>query len=103
MNFDIVSTLGPDLGIQRTDVARAANVLSVQIGSLEYAPDFGIDLKFFLNSEFQMQNASFKAYCVERLLAQRVNVVNALDLLNNLDKTIQFFIGDNDTGEGLIG
>lgn len=103
MNYDIVSTVGKDLTIVRTDVSRAANVLSVQLGSLEYAPTFGIDLAFFLTSDFQLQNESFKAYCVERLLSHRVNVVNAIEVLRQLDKSFIFGIGDNDTGTGLIG
>lgn len=103
MNYDIVSTDGEDLKIARSDVSRAANVLSVQLGSLEYAPTFGIDLKFFLTSDFQLQNESFKAYCVERLLAHQVNVVNAIEVLRQLDKSFIFGIGDNDTGTGLIG
>lgn len=103
MNYDIVSTDGKDLGIARSDVSRAANVLSVQLGSLEYAPNFGIDLKYFLTSDFQFQNESFKAYCVERLLAHQINVVNALEVLRQLDKSFIFEIGDNDTGTELIG
>jgi hypothetical protein len=103
VNYDIVATNGPDLGIARTDVSRAGNVLSVQLASLEYAPNFGIDLKFFLESEYQLQNESFKAYCVERLLAHQVNVVNALEVLRQLDKSFIFDIGDNDNGTGLIG
>lgn len=103
MNSDIVSTNGPDLGIARTDTARAGNILSVQLGSLEYAPNFGIDLKFFLDSEFQIQNASFKAYLVERLLAQQVNVVNVLEVINTLSASYIFGIGDRDSGTELIG
>lgn len=103
MNYDIVSTDGKDLGIAKTDVARAANILSVQLGSLEYALTFGIDLAFFLTSDFAFQNESFKAYCVERLLAHQVNVVNAIEVVNQLDKTILFSVGDNDTGTELIG
>ncbi len=104
MNYDItLITDGKDLGIARTDVARAANVLSVQLGSLEYAPNFGIDLKFFLTSEFQFQNESFKAYCVERLLAHQVNVVNAIEVLRQLDKSLIFSVGDNTGGTELIG
>lgn len=102
MNLDIVSTDGADLSLARTDVSRAANVLSIQVGSLEYAPEFGIDLKFFLGSDYQLQNESFKAYCVERLLAHRVNVVNAIEVLNRLYSSITFLVGDNDTGTELI-
>lgn len=103
MNWDIVSTSGPDLGIQRTDVAKAGNVLAVQLGSLEYAPNFGIDLKFFLESDFQLQNESFMSYCVERLLAHQVGVMSAIEVLGQLDKKFIFDIGDRSAGTELIG
>lgn len=101
MNYDIVSTNGNDLGIFKTDVGRAGNVLSVQLTTLEYVQSFGVDLKFFLESEFQMQNESFKAYLVERLLAHQVNVVNAIETIESLYRTFVFGIGDTNPG-GLI-
>lgn len=102
MNLDIVSTEGKDLRLQRTDVPKAANILSVQLGSLEYAPSFGVDLKFFLESDFQLQTASFKAYCVDRLLNNQINVMNAIETVRGLDETITYLIGDSDQGTGLI-
>lgn len=101
MNFDIVSTVGPDLKIFKTDVGRAGNVLSVQLTTLEYAQSFGVDIKYFLESEFQLQNSSFKAYLVERLLQHQVNVVNALETIETLYQNMVFAIGDTNSG-GLI-
>lgn len=103
MNYDITGTDGPDLRIQRTDVSKAGNVLSVQIGSLEYAPNFGIDLKFFLESDFQIQTESFMSYCVGQLLAHQVGVIGALEVIGRLDKKITFEIGDRSAGTELIG
>lgn len=105
MNYDIVSTQGDDLRIQKTDVPRAANVLRVQLGALEYAPAFGIDLSFFLESEFAIQDASFKAYLVRRLLEHKINVVNVQEVVGDLYKDMIFGIDDNKAGSGteLIG
>ena len=65
---------GQDLGLADTVVPKAGNVISVQLGSLDFEPTFGADLKFFLNSEFRFQNQSFKAYLIERLTQHQVNV-----------------------------
>ncbi len=99
---DIVTTSGRDLGIQQTEAPRAGNILATQLGSLEFAPTFGIDLRYFLESEFQIQNTSFKAYCVQRLLESRINVVNVLEEINTLFTTSTFFIGTSVNDGSLI-
>lgn len=103
MNLDIISTDGPDLGLIRSDVSRAGNVLSIQLGDLEYAPSFGVDLRYFLESDFMIQNDSFKAYLVQRLMESQVNVVNALSVFETLFEKITFLIGDDNNGTGLVG
>jgi len=102
MNLDIISTNGRDLGLARSDVARAGNVLSVQIGTLEYAPTFGIDLKYFLESDFSIQTDSFRAYLVQRLMEHQVNIVNVLSVFETLFETMTFFIGEDQNSTGLI-
>ena len=48
--IDIVSSIdGQDIGTFNTQTTRAANILSVQLGTLEYAQDLGIDLKYFFS------------------------------------------------------
>ena len=69
------SATGLDMGQYDTTVARATNILSVQVGSLEYAPDLGIDLAFFLGSQFKFQDESFKAYLIEVLAYRGMRVV----------------------------
>lgn len=91
---DIVSTDGSDLGLAQTDVMRAANILSVQIGELEYADDFGVDLKYFIDSEFKFQNSSFKSYLVQRLLTYQVNVQSVVESVEKLFTTYSFGVSD---------
>ncbi len=57
---DIVS-IGADIGLYDSQSPRAANILSVQLGALEYAPTLGIDLAYFLQEDFRFQNESFKS------------------------------------------
>jgi len=103
MNLDIQNiSEGSDMQVGRSEVPKAANVLSVQLGSLEYAKTFGVDKDYFLNSEFQFQNASFKAYLVERLLAHQINVVNVIQTIEAVSQTYIFNIAATDTQTELI-
>ena len=99
---DIISFNGSDMGVAQDESPRAGNLLATQIGTLEYAQDAGIDLKFFIETEFKIQNASFKAYLVQRLLEQRVNVVNVLDTIDKLSTTYGFGIGTSSSSGGFI-
>jgi hypothetical protein len=52
--MDIVS-VSSDIGLYDTQTTKAANILSVQLGELEFAPTLGIDLKYFLSDSFKIQ------------------------------------------------
>lgn len=100
---DIVTTDdGKDLGLQQTEAPRAGNVLATQLDSLEFPNNFGIDLRFFLESDFQIQMQSFKSYCVQRLLEHRINVVNVISTLSDLFETSEFKIGSSENDGSLI-
>ncbi len=101
--IDIVSSIqGQDMGMFDTDTCRAANILSVQLGSLEYEPNLGIDLKYFLSEDFQFQNASFKAYLIEVLANNRINVASVLDQIEALFHVYTFNISAEDKTSGLV-
>ncbi len=95
--IDIVSAVeGLDIGTFDTQTCKAANVLSVQLNSLEYAPALGIDLKYFLSEDFRFQNASFKAYLVEVLANNRINVAEVMDTLESLYSVYAFNLSADD-------
>jgi len=101
--IDIVSVTGGDLRFLDTDVPRAANILATQLASLEYAPDLGIDLRYFLNEKFSFQNASFKAYLVQRLAENGINVGSVGEVISNLFSTLTFNVDDSqEAGSGMI-
>lgn len=91
---------GQDMKTADSAVPKAANVLSIQLESLEYAPKFGVDLAFFLESNFQFQNESFKSYLVERLTAHQINVSQVTETLETLFNQYTFFV---DAADGLPG
>lgn len=94
---------GKDLVLLNTDVPRAASVLGVQQGDLEYAQDFGVDLRFFFDPTYQFQNESFKAYLVQRLLQHQINVAQVLDTVQTFFTKYTFSIGSaEDNAQGLI-
>lgn len=100
---DIVSlNTGEDMGLYDTQTPRAANILSVQLGALEYAQELGIDLKYFLSEDFRFQNESFKAYLIQILANNGINVATLTEQLENLFATYTFNITPEETNGSLI-
>lgn len=101
--IDIVSNIdGQDMGVYDSQVGKAANILAVQLRSLEYLQDFGIDLSYFLSEDFKFQNDSFKAYCVERLANSGVNVSDVFEQIEALATNYTFNISPEETSTGLV-
>jgi hypothetical protein len=92
--------MGEDLKVFDSIVSKAGNVLSVQLGALEYAPDFGVDLRFFLESDFKFQNESFKSYLVQRLTEHQINVAQIRETVGAFFHKYTYFVGDNDASSG---
>jgi len=93
---------GQDLGMYDTQVSKAENILSTQLGALEYLQDFGIDLRYFLTEDFKFQNESFKAYCVERLVTSGINVAEVIEQIEALAEKYTFNISPEETSTGLV-
>jgi hypothetical protein len=93
---------GRDFTTADSVVGKARNVLSVQIGSLEYAPDFGVDLKYFLDTQFAIENTSFKAYMIQRLVESGINVSQCIEVIESLYRKYTYYVDDREQGEGLI-
>lgn len=91
-----------DLGLFNTQTPRAANILNVQLGSLEYAPTLGIDLKYFLSEDFKFENESFKAYLVEVLANNGINVSSVDEKVQRLFNEFIFNLAPEETDGGLV-
>lgn len=98
--IDITSLTDGDLVLRESQAAKAANVLQIQTGSLEYAKEFGIDLAFFLDPDFNFQNESFKAYLIQRLSEHHVNVNQVLDELERFQQQLTFLVGETEDKTG---
>lgn len=93
---------GLDLSATDTDVFKAQNILQVQLGSLEYEPEFGIDLEYFLDDNFRFQNESFQAYLIQVLTSNGINVTSLVEQKNTLFRDFIFNIAAPESGDGLI-
>lgn len=98
----IESPDGEDLRLFDTQTSKAANILGVQLGALEYAPDLGIDLNYFLQEGIAFQNESFKGYIVEVLATNGINVTSLTDILESLYSQYVITLSPPDTSTGLI-
>lgn len=85
-----------------TQTAKATNLMSVQVGSLEYAPTFGIDLKYFLQDGIKFQNDSFQAYLVEALANKGINVASLVTQINALFEEYNFNLAQEETSTSLV-
>lgn len=83
-----------DLALQDTIVPKAANLLETQLGSLAYAPDFGVDLRYFIQSNFQFQNETFKIYLIERMMQNQINAYDCIETIESLSEKFTWFVGD---------
>jgi hypothetical protein len=91
-----------DLNTFDTQVPRAGNILSIQIGSLEYEPELGIDLRYFLSEDFRFQNESFRSYLIEILANNGINVASVTEEVENLFQQYTFNLTPEETGGGLV-
>ncbi len=91
-----------DLNVVDSIVPKAANVLQIQLGSLEYAQSFGVDLAFFLDPDLTFQNESFKAYLIQRLSESHVNVNQVIQAITTFVETLEFQVGQAEPSGGLI-
>ena len=99
---DIQWTGSGDLELTNTDVNKAANVLGVQLGSLEYLPNMGVDLEYFLSTDFKFQDQSFKSYIVQVLAANGINVASIISTVENLKENLDINLSASTKTTGLI-
>lgn len=100
--IDIVGFDSKGMQIYDTQTQQAANILSVQLGVLEYEPTLGIDLKYFLTEKINFQDDSFKAYLVQTLASYGINVSSLIEVMKALDSDYNINLSPVDNSTGLI-
>lgn len=100
--IDIVGFDTKGMNVYDTQTERAANILSVQLGSLEYAKDVGIDLRYFLTEKVEFQNDNFKGYIVQSLASRGINVASLQEVLKALSTDYNINLSPQDNSTGLI-
>lgn len=94
---------GKDLEIGNTAVPKAANVLSTQLGSLEYAPEFGADIAYFLDNPIEFQTPSFTSYLIQRLAVSMINVTEVMEIVQKFVNQLNIKVRSNESqNEGMI-
>lgn len=93
---------GRDLELFDTETARAANILNTQLRYLEYLPEVGIDLDYFLSEKIEFQNENFKSHIVETLANNGINVYDVVDVVNSLYSTYQINITPKEQSSGFL-
>lgn len=91
----LTPTQGNDLPTQNSIAPKAGNVVNIQLGSLDFAPDFGVDLEYFITDDFQFQAASFQAYLVQRLTQHKVNVSKVINVITGFMQNNTFTVGES--------
>jgi hypothetical protein len=100
--IDIISIDSEGMALFDTQTNRAKNILSTQIGSLDYEPTLGIDLKYFLSEDFKFQNESFKAYLIQILANYSINVSSVSEVIEALFSQLTFELTPPEITGGLI-
>lgn len=100
--IDIIEFTPKGMRIEESQTQQAANILSTQLGVLEYAPDLGIDIKYFLEEKISFQDESFKAYMVQSLAQRGINVASLVEVINALDSDYNINLSPVENSTALI-
>lgn len=102
MSRDIYLGQNADLRTAETDVYKAENLLMVQIRTLYYVQDFGIDLIRFINPGVEIQVETFKAYTIDRLIANGIKVFSVQSTLDKFIRNLTYTIAEPTEADNVI-
>ena len=100
--IDIVSLSSSGMDVYDTQIKKAENILAIQLGALEYEPDLGIDLRYFLEETIRFQDESFKAYLVQVLASNSINVESLTEVINTLASEYNINLSKEENSSGFI-
>lgn len=100
--IDIVDLSSSGMQVYDTQTERAANILAVQIGALEYWPEGGIDLRYFLTEKISFQDSSFRAYLIQILAGWGINVASFATDLDDLFSNYLINLSPQENTTGMV-
>lgn len=100
--IDIVDFTPTGMATYDTQTARAANILSIQLGALEYWPEGGIDLRYFLTESIRFQDASLRAYLIQILASWGINVASLATDLEELFSNYMINLSPQENTTGMV-
>ncbi len=90
-----IKSLGPDVKKDNDgDKYKAINLLSVQLQDKNYAPDFGVDLDFFINSDYQISPVTFVTHLMKRLTDHSISVKQVQNQIDDFIADVAINIED---------
>lgn len=100
--IDMTGVESGDIAVYDTQTTRAQNLLQVQLGHLEYAPEIGIDLDYFLTENINFQTESFIAYVTENLASHGISVSLIQKTIGNLSTFLGINLSPAETSTGFV-
>lgn len=97
MSRDIYIDHDDNLQTADTDVYKGENILRIQVGTLVYAQELGIDLARFIDPGVSIQPETFRAYTVQELVKQGVRIETVLEKFNNVDAVLKYTAAQTET------
>lgn len=82
-----------DLEFVSSELSRAENLIGVQLGTLKYQPDWGVDLDYFLNPNYEIQAECFEAHLLQRIGFWGMNVLDFMHKQGSFMREMIFNFG----------
>lgn len=95
MILDISDVKNGDIVYVNSTAPRAKNLFDVQIDSLTYLADWGIDINYFLNPDYKIETEAFKNYLIERLAYWNLTLVLFTESFSDFIDTWTFTLGQD--------
>lgn len=87
--LDIADNFTTDFILEDNNCYKARNILNVQVGSLWFEKDFGIDLKFYVFGDLEFSYETFNFYLINTLINYGIDVNTYTSVLDNFINNLQ--------------
>ena len=96
------SSLHNDLEFVASELLRAENLITTQLGDLVYQPDWGVDLAYFVNPNYTIQAEAFESYLLQRIGFWGMNVLEFIAKQSKFIREMIFNFGEPTENNNLM-